>query len=281
MYYDFFDILPQEKKLLFSVTKKFSLPFYYHVVTYLPSSQTTKAAYMHYHDMFEIHYVLEGSYHSIVNQIHYQIPEGEILVICPNDMHDSSFSHPAKTWRIMIQNEHLKSLGISFDGFTIPAQIDHDETMTGFMKEMFLDATQENPVNYVNCYAITLQMMIYLRRHYATPQFQAEKNPSAKLQMVQNAIKYMETHFSEDFSFYTLAKSLGYSQSYFSRTFSEIAGISAAKYLQRLRCTNAKTMLQTGAYTVSEVGERCGFSSPSYFIKIYKQVMGRLPKEDK
>lgn len=283
MHQDVFEIETGSNKVTAWSSTKIPLPFHCHVVTYPPASEKTNAKQpLHYHNVFEIHYVVEGVHHATVKQADYQTPKGSLLVICPNDVHASRLTQEkAVTFRIMMDNDHLISLGLSFDGLSLPPQISQDAALSRMMESMYFDSIQEKTNNYLNSYAVSLQIMVHLRRYYAKPFYHTAKEPDAKLKMVQNAIKYMENHYAENFTFQTLAKSLGYSQCYFSRTFSEIMGVPAAKYLQKLRCINAQALLQTGSYTVSEAGEACGFSSPSYFIKTYKTIMGRLPKEDK
>lgn len=283
MHQDVFEIETESNKVTAWSTNKIPLPFHCHVVTFPPISEIpeNKQA-LHYHNVFEIHYVVEGTLHSTVNQVDYQTKQGDILVICPNDVHANHFvDKKTVTFRIMIDNDYLISLGLSFEGLMIQPQIIGDQTLSGYMNAMYLDSIQEGMNNYLNSYAVSLQLMVALRRHYAQPLFHSVKEPDEKLKMIKSAIKYMENHYAENFTFQTLAKSLGYSQCYFSRTFSEIMGVPATKYLQKIRCSNAQTLLRTGAYTVSEAGELCGFSSPSYFIKTYKSIMGRLPKSDK
>jgi AraC-like DNA-binding protein len=49
------------------------------------------------------------------------------------------------------------------------------------------------------------------------------------------------------------------------------------EYILATRIVLAKEMLQKTDLTVGEISERCGFSSISYFCRVFKQDTGRTP----
>ena len=74
-----------------------------------------------------------------------------------------------------------------------------------------------------------------------------------------------------------VAKALGYSYSYFSRSFRRITGKSFKTYLNRTRVDHAAQLLCREGVSVSEVAARCGFNSVSYFIRVFRTVTGKTP----
>jgi two-component system response regulator YesN len=46
----------------------------------------------------------------------------------------------------------------------------------------------------------------------------------------------------------------------------------------RIRIENAKEMLEEKSLSVSEIGEKLGFSSPAYFSDSFKKTTGISPK---
>ncbi len=64
----------------------------------------------------------------------------------------------------------------------------------------------------------------------------------------------------------------------FRRAFKEFTGKSPIEYRNDLRLSYAKTLLQSGQYTVSETAEICGFSNLSFFTRLYKRKYGHTPK---
>ena len=65
----------------------------------------------------------------------------------------------------------------------------------------------------------------------------------------------------------------------FRRNFKEFTGKAPLEYRNDIRLNNAKIMLQSGQYTVSETAEACGFSNLSFFTRLYKNKYGHTPKK--
>ncbi len=76
-----------------------------------------------------------------------------------------------------------------------------------------------------------------------------------------------------------LAEQAGVSETYFRREFREYFGTSPSAYLKKIRIENARLLLSTGYYTVSEVAARCGFQSLSYFSYEFHRLTGQTPTE--
>ncbi len=81
-----------------------------------------------------------------------------------------------------------------------------------------------------------------------------------------------------DNSYIDYAKLCDMSEVCFRRYFKEFTGKSPIEYRNDTRLNNAKILLQSGQYTVSEVAEACGFSNLSFFTRLYKRKYGHTPK---
>ena len=66
----------------------------------------------------------------------------------------------------------------------------------------------------------------------------------------------------------------------FRRLFKEYTGMSPIDYRNDLRLKNAKNMLQSGEYNVTEAATASGFSNLSFFIRLYKKKYGHTPKKE-
>ena len=51
-------------------------------------------------------------------------------------------------------------------------------------------------------------------------------------------------------------------------------------YLNFLRCSNARRLMASGKYNVSESAAMSGFKSLSYFSRVYRRQMGVLPSAE-
>lgn len=69
------------------------------------------------------------------------------------------------------------------------------------------------------------------------------------------------------------------SPSRFNTLYNEIFHVSPAKDLILMRINAAKQMLTNRNRTVSAIAEECGFSDIHYFSRMFRQVVGRPPRE--
>lgn len=82
----------------------------------------------------------------------------------------------------------------------------------------------------------------------------------------------------EEFSIDVLAQNLHMSRSSFYRKVTAVTGMSPNDYLKNFRLGRAAELLKEG-YRISEVAERVGFTSSSYFAKCFRAKYGVLPSE--
>ena len=77
----------------------------------------------------------------------------------------------------------------------------------------------------------------------------------------------------------SLAKSAEMSEVYFRKLFKAVTGTSPARFMINCRVDRAKELLQEDYLSLDEISERCGFSSLSYFCRIFKESTGMTPGE--
>ena len=70
---------------------------------------------------------------------------------------------------------------------------------------------------------------------------------------------------------------LGLSASYTGRIYKQATGRTILERILEVRMEKARQMLRESDAPVALVSERCGFSSDSYFYKIFKQENGVTP----
>jgi len=66
-----------------------------------------------------------------------------------------------------------------------------------------------------------------------------------------------------------------------NRKVKAITGIDTGSYIKMKRIGKAKQLLQDGEMAICDVQSACGFDSPSYFSKVFKDVVGVSPSEFK
>jgi AraC-like DNA-binding protein/ligand-binding sensor protein len=75
------------------------------------------------------------------------------------------------------------------------------------------------------------------------------------------------------------AKLLGVSTGHLSRTFRRLTGMTFREYAISRRVAHARRLLLDPLNNVSSVSESCGFSTPAYFARVFRKVVGCSPAE--
>lgn len=98
---------------------------------------------------------------------------------------------------------------------------------------------------------------------------------------IVKAIDYISDHLHGKIRAEDIANYLSLSVAYLSRLFKSETGIILNEYINIKKVESASSMLQFSKYTDLEISNMLGFSSQSYFIKIFKKYTGMTPKEYK
>ena len=100
--------------------------------------------------------------------------------------------------------------------------------------------------------------------------------------LVCDILRYAEGHLQDDLSLRAIAQKFGYSYEHLSRLLRKYLCEHWTAYINRLRITKAKTILEEDSKTaVLSVALACGFESANTFYRAYKKEFGAPPKRRK
>ena len=99
-------------------------------------------------------------------------------------------------------------------------------------------------------------------------------------EFMTKAIQIVEDNIDdEDFTADDLAEKLYMSRSSLYLKMNSISGEPPANFIRRIRFNKACKLLLEGRYSISEISNKVGFSSPSYFSTSFKKYIGCLPSD--
>jgi len=94
---------------------------------------------------------------------------------------------------------------------------------------------------------------------------------------IEKVLEYIRDNYNLGISLEDAAAQAYLSKNYLSSLFKNELGISFNDYVERVRIQNAKILLINSRLSISEISSDVGFSSQSYFTKIFKQHTGETP----
>lgn len=105
--------------------------------------------------------------------------------------------------------------------------------------------------------------------------FVNEHKKSQNVQLLENIVCLLHDAFSDpDISLDSVAQRLGISKGYLSQFFKEQMGINFSDYLEDLRMTLAKELLEDTDLPVFEIAVRVGYNSSNTFCRAFKRING-------
>ncbi len=235
---------------------------------------------MHWHENLELLYFVDGVANVTCNTEVIQANEGDIVFINSNYLHYiESMTDYCKYHCLIVDKNFCESFDINVDNTIIQSLI-NNKMLNEFFNTIITEMSNKSPYYKSIVKIKSIELLLHIYRNFVIDKNNLIDTSSNKLRMVKEGISYIRAHYKENITIDDICKSIGFSKYYFCRTFKEITGKTVIDYVNFLRCDNARKLLCSGNYNVSESAEVCGFKNLSYFSKTYKSYMGKLPSTE-
>ena len=91
--------------------------------------------------------------------------------------------------------------------------------------------------------------------------------------------QYITNNFAENHHLDNLSFLFNTNKTYLCSEFKAVYGDSIINFLHKLRIKEAKRLMRTGNYNISQISEMIGYTSVSYFCKVFKKYENSAPSE--
>jgi AraC-like DNA-binding protein len=96
-------------------------------------------------------------------------------------------------------------------------------------------------------------------------------------EIVAKAVAFIQENLDQELSIRLIAQRINVSKSVLYKKFRDRFGCTIGEYINKKRVEQARKLLATTSLSIEEISQQCGFSSASYFTKIFKRHMGISP----
>jgi transcriptional regulator GlxA family with amidase domain len=120
-------------------------------------------------------------------------------------------------------------------------------------------------------------LVVYHRRPGGQSQFSALLELESAGGRFTGLLEFMRTHLGSALGVEQLAAHACMSPRNFARAFHHETGVTPARAVQRLRAEAARAMLDSGARSVQEVAQHCGFGDPERMRRAFMRLFGAPP----
>ena len=249
---------------------------------------------MHWHNEFEIDYVLQGKGDFICGDEHFPVNHGDVIMISPNMLHaaypcsnmnlhyiafvfhanmlglesnDRSSTHCIRP----LITGHLR-VNMKYDSSHPDYSVIHSLTET-----IVRCAKKNNPYDDLLLKSKLLQLYWYFEKKDNLSSFQGDDISYSSL--IRPALEHMTYRYMDSITINELAAKCAISSSHFMNSFKKAVGCSAIEFLTHLRIKAACTALTETTDDISTISYSCGFDNLSNFNKQFKKITGSSPRE--
>lgn len=245
----------------------------------------------HYHDAYEILYLVSGELYYFIEDRTFQIVSGVLLFINANDLHRLINVNGTMYERVtlLFKREFLRDFfadsPLPSDLFSCFHSRSNAIKLSGndqiFIENLFNKLIHEDtkrPPGFDYYRKILLmELLIFIQRKklpYQNEHF-VETNKTHK--KISQIIHFINGNFAEPLSLEYISDRFSISTSHLSRTFKDTTGFTFIEYINNTRLKEARSLLQDSKLTVSEIAERTGFGNLTHFGRVFKTMTGTSP----
>ena len=247
----------------------------------------------HYHDYYEIYYLLAGDRYYFVKDKTYHIKSGSFVLIKPYDIHSTSKANENGYERYLISfrkkflEDFLKGtdgeilLTTFVNGGNVATFTPEDRAVVESILSAMHTEYQRKQVGYLQFLKASLMQLLLLVARYGAEGTGTKVgvtdyfNPTHKT--VSTVAAYINNNYSEDITLTTISNQFFISPCYFSRIFKATTGFSFVEYLNGVRLKEARRLLAKTNMTVSDIGDQVGYKSNTHFGRAFKTAFGISP----
>lgn len=223
----------------------------------------------HWHDFFEIEFILDGGGQYIVDGIDYEMKPNMIFFSTPMNFH-TILPKDTKLLNIMFTSDicSMSALSriISVSGNISFMTSDED---ANFYRTV-INEVIKNKKDYDYCKSLMNCILIKLTKEKC-------KIGAIEPSVMQRASLYILENFRSQLTLEDVAKYVNLSPTYFSRIFKESTGVKFKEYLDSLRFNYAQNLIRYSKMSVNEICVESGFGDCANFIRRFKKRYGVSP----
>lgn len=236
----------------------------------------------HWHDEIEFVYVLSDRVICQVAADQFVLNKGEGLFINTNVLHRFTTTGKGNMASIIFSPHFIAGpqsriyslfvlpvISSSTFSYVFSNKALWEEQILRQLEDIIAALRTDDPRQDLRLTVMVMQLWQVFFDHF--PGNASTRGNLAKIQeRVQKMMNFIEENFSHNITAEDIANAASISQSEARRCFAKMIHISPNQYLTHYRLTQAAKLLVTTDHTVQEIADIIGFSSPSYFNRMFK-----------
>lgn len=248
--------------------------------------------YLHFHNYLEIGYCYEGTGTLVIGKEQFRYGKGCFSVIPQNCLHTTN-SDPdtISSWEYLFIDTDTLLTRICQSSIRRSSQISARINAKAYLKEerespktgqtirgIFNLMRRKEEFYLEEAEAGLVVLLMNLARTNSANRL-SDRLPAKETIPIAQSLDYISMHYMEPLRIEDLASNCHLSESHFRKIFSAYMGMGPMEYMNMVRVRAACDLLKRTDDFVSDIANKCGFSTNSTFIRNFKKITGVSPNE--
>lgn len=250
---------------------------------YRSTENNVQPAYLHYHDVYELYYFLDGERNYLTHNKIYPLEPDWITLSRPYVVHGTN-GKKFERLLIFFSEDFLntyfqpKLVDIFHEVFSvdaIPAKLVRENPR---IRELFFLIEKDSSYNNLNMAAIHLGELLLLLQA-VVKQARTETDTSTLPTKMQEILAYISNNLTTIKTLDQVAEHFFISKSHLFHQFKQSTGFTFIEFLTKIKISRAMHLLKHTKDSVAKISEACGFETPMYFCSVFKRKMNMTPAQ--
>lgn len=231
------------------------------------------------HPSWELTYVDRGVLHSIVEDKHYVLNQGEAMFYGANQYHRQYAEEDQKVCFATISF----SIEFRFASYLLHTVFKFDNEKAALVSEILREYEDQRAYSedLMQCYI--KQLIILILRSSAEACDHANLNSFVTQHthnlIIDQALEFISNHIDGKIYISDIAKELNVSVSYLTALFKRYVKMTFSEYVMHVKLERSKDLIRQGEHNLTEIASLLGFSTIHYFSRQFKNKFGHTATE--
>lgn len=246
----------------------------------------------HLHKKYELYYEVEGSRRYFIDDNTYIINPGNVVMIGQDSVHKTGSVGDMSHSRYVLNftPDYLQELSGAFPCVDFLACFNSElhvlqisPRQQSLVEQLFFQLWETREAETETAVALRklrlAELLIMLDD--CTQKAKEKHDAQGKVfnETIEGVQSYISARYNEPLTLAGIAGQFYISEHYLSRLFKKTTGLSVVEYINSIRLTEAKNMLENTGMKVAEVGEAAGFGTTTHFSRVFKDGTGLSPQQ--
>ena len=230
----------------------------------------------HYHNFYEIYYMVEGKGTYFINDKLYDIVAGDIIIVSPNIIHSTNYGNKERERVLLEFTDGLLPKYIRDKLKLLPNLYRHpavSQEVYLILRDIAKEYNVPDEFSREEIINLTSHLIVTLLRN-----LNSVKHVNSRDAVISEAVAFIKENYKTNITLGQIAEMHFISPEHLSRTFKKETNFGFNEFIALVRLQQAELLLKNrGNMSIAEVAYACGFNDSNYFSDKFKRTYGVSP----